>query len=312
MIEVCKYSAEDKSEWDNLITHSRNGTFLLYRDYMDYHHDRLSDHSFIVRKNGRIEAVIPGNMDGSTFYSHQGLTYGGLVSSININTKDVLEIFKLFNMELKKNKIKDVIYKLIPFIYHKLPCQEDIYALYANKAERIGCNISTTISLNYKIPFKELRRRGIQKSKRAGISVFESDNLNDFWKILTANLEDKYNKKPTHSFEEITRLKNRFPNNIRLFVAEHEGIIIGGVVLFITSTVVHVQYIGSNDQGRKLGALDLIFDELINRKFPSELYFDFGVSTEHMGKYLNENLIFQKEGYGGRGVVYEIYRYEIP
>jgi len=39
--------------------------------------------------------------------------------------------------------------------------------------------------------------------------------------------------------------------------------------------------------------------------------FDFGHSTEQLGKFLNENLIFQKEGFGGRGVVYEVYKYTL-
>jgi len=72
-----------------------------------------------------------------------------------------------------------------------------------------------------------------------------------------------------------------------------------------------VQYIGANEQGKRLGALDLVFDELINRTFSSESFFDFGISTENMGNYLNENLIFQKEGFGGRGIVYEIYKYNL-
>jgi len=30
-----------------------------------------------------------------------------------------------------------------------------------------------------------------------------------------------------------------------------------------------------------------------------------------MGMHLNEQLIFQKEGFGGRGVVYETYKYNL-
>ena len=36
-------------------------------------------------------------------------------------------------------------------------------------------------------------------------------------------------------------------------------------------------------------------------------YFDFGKSTERHGEYLNEQLIFQKEGFGGRAVCYDTY-----
>lgn len=312
MIELYKYNINYKSEWDDLITRSRNGSFLFYRDYMEYHSNRFTDNSFIIRKNGKMEAVIPGNINYPTYYSHQGLTYGGIISSINIKTIDILEIFKQLNTELKKNGITHVIYKLIPSIYHKIPCQEDIYALFLYQAEKIECNISSVIYLNNRLKFTELRRRCVQKSKRAGVIVYESDKLCQFWNILTANLTIKHNAKPTHCLNEIIYLKRRFPENIRLFVAEIAGTIVAGTLLFIINKLVHIQYIASDSQGKKLGALDLIFDELIYRQFVSESIFDFGISTEGMGNYLNENLIFQKEGFGGRGIVYEVYKYKIP
>jgi hypothetical protein len=75
--------------------------------------------------------------------------------------------------------------------------------------------------------------------------------------------------------------------------------------------VVHVQYISANEKGKELGALDFLFDRLINFEFCNFPIFDFGQSTENLGNYLNENLIFQKEGFGGRGVTYDTYRYEL-
>ena len=309
MIELLEYTHAYKSKWDQLILESRNGTFIFCRDYLEYNSNNFLDHSFVILKKGRIEAVIPGHIKDSTYYSHQGLTYGGVVSSSKIRMMDILEIFKLLNIELVRIGIKEVIYKPIPYIYHTIPCQEDIYALSKNNAVKFECSISTTITMNNKLTFQELRQRGIKKSMREGIVVTESDNYPKFWEILKMNLAQKYNKKPTHTLNEISYLKNKFPENIKLYIAHHKEEIVAGVVLFITTNVVHVQYICANEQGKKGGAIDLIFDELINRKFINKHYFDFGISTENMGKYLNENLIFQKEGFGGRGIVYETYKY---
>ena len=311
MIELLRYTSDYKSQWDHLISCSRNGTFLFYRDYLEYHSDRFNDHSFIFFKKGRIEAVIPGNVTNATFISHEGLTYGGLISSANIVTTDVLEIFKLFNSELEKIGIKEVIYKLIPSIYHFLPCQEDIFVLALNRAIKMECNISTTIFMNNKLPFRELRKRGAKKSLRNGVNVIESDNYSGFWEILENNLIIKYNVKPTHSIEEIKYLKNRFPDNIKLYLAQKSDQILAGVLLFITRNVIHCQYISANEEGKRLCSLDLIFDELINKQIASTYIFDFGISTENMGNFLNTDLIFHKEGFGGRAIVYEIYKYEI-
>lgn len=70
-----------------------------------------------------------------------------------------------------------------------------------------------------------------------------------------------------------------------------------------------MQYICSSEAGKSIGALDLLFDKLINEEFKDVPFFDFEISTGKYGHYLNENLISQKEGFGGRGLVYETYRY---
>lgn len=311
MLELIKYQSAYAQEWDRLISNSRNGTFLFYRDYLEYHSNRFTDHSFLIMKTGNLEEVIPGNINGTTFYSHQGISYGGIVSSTNICMSDVLEIFKILNNDLQKTGIKEVIYKSIPWIYHNSPCEEDIYGLFVNNAEKIGCNISSVINMNKVPKFSKLRERCIKKSIREGVVVGVSDNFFDFWEILENNLKEKYNLKPTHTLDEILFLKNKFPDNIKLITALHQGKIVAGVVLFNSVNVVHVQYIAANSEGKLTGALDLIFEELIHNQLVQQSFFDFGISTERMGKFLNENLIFQKEGFGARGVVYNIFRYTI-
>jgi hypothetical protein len=309
MLEIIRYTKDYKNDWDSLVNCSRNGTFLILRDYVDYHADRFTDCSYLFFRNGKVEAVIAGNIDHNCYFSHQGLTYGGIVSSPNIGTQDVVMMFKLLNEELKKTGISEIVYKPVPLIYHRIPAQEDLYALFLNKGEKIGCSISSAIFQNSKLRFIELRRRGIRKSKKELVEIIQSQNLTIFWKILERNLVHKFNTRPAHSIQEIESLSNRFPENIKLYTAEYKGVIIGGTVLYLMKNVVHVQYISATKTGKAIGALDLLFDYLINEEYRHIPVFDFGHSTEKMGNYLNKNLIFQKEGFGGRGVVYETYKY---
>ena len=74
-----------------------------------------------------------------------------------------------------------------------------------------------------------------------------------------------------------------------------------------TETVAHAQYIASSKEGTEVGALDGLFDYLINERYSDKKWFDFGISTEQGGTYLNEGLVFQKEGFGARAVVYDQY-----
>ena len=311
MLEILKYTLEYKNRWDEFIISSKNGAFLFLRNYMEYHSDRFSDCSYLIIENGSIEAVLPGNITNNFWYSHEGLTFGGLISSNKITTPKTIEIFKLLCNELKKNGILKVVYKPIPLIYHSIPAQEDIYALFIQNAVKIGCNISSVIFQSHKLRFSELRRRGIQKGIREKIEIAESTDFSSFWDILDINLTQKFNTKPVHSLNEIKLLKNWFPENIKLYTAKKDGIIIAGTVLYLINNVVKVQYISADEWGKKVGALDLLFDTLVNQKYLHMPIFDFGVSTENRGKYLNENLIFQKEGFGGRGIVYEIYEFRV-
>lgn len=311
MIQIIPYSPELKDKWNRLILSSRNGTFLFLREYMDYHSDRFKDCSFLIQKNGNIEAVIPGNENDKKFFSHQGLTYGGLIVSEKMLATDIIETFSTLNDELIRKGIREVFYKPVPLIYHKIPAQEDIYALFLQKAQKYACHLSSSIYLENKIKFTESRKSGIRKSINNSIEIEKSIDYELFWSLVENNLAIKYNKKPVHSLTEIKLLSEIFPENIKLYIAKYNEEIIAGCVIYIVNSVAHVQYISSSETGRNFGALDLLFDFLINSEFKIFSVFDFGYSTEDLGHFLNEKLIFQKEGFGARGIVYESYSYEL-
>jgi len=311
MIELVKYQSIHKETWDNIVSNSKNGTFLFYRDYMDYHSDKFIDYSFTIHKNKQVIALIPGHISNFTYHSHQGLTYGGLIMTNKINTVDVLEVFQELIRLLRELQISEIIYKPTPKIYHQLPSDEDSYALFINGAERISCNTSTAIYLNNKLPFRDLRKRRIQNSRKHGITITENLDFIGFWKILKQNLSSKYNERPTHTENEITLLQKRFPENIKLILAYQGELILAGVVLYINRNIIHLQYIAASEKGKDFGALDQLFDELINHKFSDQYIIDFGISTESNGNYLNKGLIFQKEGFGGRAIVYESYKIDL-
>jgi hypothetical protein len=259
-------------------------------------------------------ALLPANEKDGILYSHQGLTYGGLITSKKAGTVDVMSIFDILNEYLKSEGIGKVVYKPTPYIYHEVPAQEDLYALFRlTDAKIVGRQISSTIYQDSKIKFIESRKSGIRKAKNNGVTVSCSEDFDAFWEILGTNLQNKYDVKPVHTIDEIKLLASRFPNRIKLYAAmSSDGRMLGGTVIYvINSRVIHTQYISAGVEGKELGALDLLFDYLINDEFKDYPVFDFGQSTEQRGEILNENLIFQKEGFGGRGVLYDIYEYNV-
>ena len=311
-MEIRRYRREDKELWNFFVSKARNATFLFDRNYMDYHADRFDDNSFMFYHKGKLKAVLPANVAGDTLYSHQGLTYGGLLLDKKATVEDVLECFDSLNSWLRENGISKVVYKALPWIYQQYPSEEDLYALtWKCKAQLISRNIASTIVIDNKLKFAESRKSGIRKALSLNIEVGESNDVDGFWHVLEDNLGNRYNAKPVHTSSEMKLLMSRFPNNIRLYVAKMNGEIVGGTLIYVTPQVVHTQYISASVEGKKHGALDLLLDYIINKVYANCRYFDFGKSTEQGGAYLNEPLIFQKEGFGGRGVCYDWYQWEL-
>lgn len=306
------YNAESKEKWDDFVRSSKNGTFLLYRDFIEYHGDRFNDYSLMFYEGEKLVAVMPGHIQGRIYYSHQGLTYGGLIMSSETTALEIMQLFECLTITFRHQGIKKIVYKAIPHIYHRLPAEEDLYALFRYKAVLTTRNISSTILLSEKIRYSDSRKNGLKKAKKNNLKVKESDNLKEFWQILSSNLKERYNKEPVHTPEEITYLKNTFPNNIHLFsVINAENKILGGCLVFETDSVVHAQYTAATEDGKNKGAVDIVIDHIINVIYPHKKYFDYGTSTENGGLYLNENLIYQKEGFGARATVYDIYTIEL-
>ena len=317
MITIKRYTPEQRQAWNVFVAQSRQGTFLFDRNYMDYHQDRFHDHSLMLFYKDKLYALLPANevdVPERVIYSHQGLTYGGLITCNKMTTELTCEVFQIIGNYLKAQGFKKMIYKAIPWIYHKIPSEEDLYALIQiGKARLCAREISTTIPLCHPLRFSEQRRRGIQKARKQGltIKICQLEEVKAFWNILNNNLYYKYHTHPVHTIAELQLLMGRFPQNIIGYVVMQEEEVIAGCIVFITPQVIHTQYIAASEKGKAIGALDYLFNFIINIEKWNVPYIDFGKSTEEQGTYLNANLIHQKEGFGGRGMVYDTYEWEL-
>ena len=304
---VKRYTTDQQILWDNFVDSSRNGTFLHKRGYMDYHSHRFTDYSLMFYRGEELVAIVPAHIKDNCFCSHNGLTYGGMLLPCNTTTADVLELFNAMAGYLQENTaVTSIIYKPTPHIYHSYPCEEDLYALFRHGATLTERKVSSAIPLNAPLPIGG--RRKLTAKTKASLHIVEDGDLATFWEILYERLQNKYDTAPVHSIEEISLLKERFPENIKLYsVADNDGNTLGGVVLFITGNVIHMQYSATTEEGRRLSALDYLYEELINNRYAGKGYFDFGISVEDGGRYLNCGLIAYKERMGGRAVVYDTY-----
>lgn len=326
---IIPYSINRKETWDAFIDLSKNGTFLLKRGFMDYHSDRFFDCSLLIYngispddefKENRLTtrdlaAVFPANWveEQLTVYSHQGLTYGGLVTLPDVTQKEVMEMMEsVIGYYRDMMGARRLVYKPIPYIYSNIPSGEDLYALFRAGARLERRLVSTCVSMQYPMKMATLRIRQARKAVDHGFYIDrmtegDSETLCEYWALLEHVLLKYHNSHPTHSLQEMQLLMDRFPKNIRLYTVRHEKRIVAGAVIFEWRKVAHMQYIASGEEGREFGALDLLFRHLIGERYKQFDFVDFGTSNEDGGRVLNEGLIHQKEGFGGRAVCYDTY-----
>ncbi|EJZ2963119.1 TPA: GNAT family N-acetyltransferase, partial [Campylobacter coli] len=296
-MKIKKYNLNSKDIWNNFNKDAKNGLFMFDRNYMDYHSDRFMDNSLMFYEDEKLIALLPCNVVENILYSHQGLTFGGFIVDENMKQGKMLECFEVLKEYMKENNFKKLIYKSIPYIYHKIPAQEDLYALFRNKAELFRVDCSTTIDLQNVLKMSDLRKRCIKKAQKNKVEITSSEDFNIFLILLNSVLQKQHGVNAVHSVEELKLLYSRFPQNIKLFVAKFNGEIIAATLVFIYENLVHTQYLAANEKAREIGALDLLIKTLMDEFAKSKKYFDFGISTENGGEFLNHGLISQKEGF---------------
>lgn len=313
-VKVRRYAHTDRESWDSFIRTSRNGMFLFMRDYLEYHSNRFTDSSLLFFDGtGKLIGLLPANIDGSTLCSHSGLPYGGVVSDYGMTTPLMLTVFTAMLGYLRNEGIQKLVYKAIPYIYHRVPSEEDLYALTLNHARLIRRDVGSTIALRqaHRLAATRMRQRAIKRAAKAKLEINMSTAFEDFMTLLSYILSSRHNAKPVHSQEEILYLKSKFPERIKLYTANKDGEMLAGALVYEDDTVVRVQYNANSDRGMVIGAADAIYDYLLRDVYNEKEYFDFGTSMAEDGKSLNHGLISYKESYGARSVVRDHYELDI-
>ena len=303
------YRPEHADAWNVFVDNSRNGIFLYKREYMDYHAARFKDYSIWVMEDDEPLALLPANIVDSTVYSHGGLTFGGLVLSRKVGAEAVLRIFACVRDYLSTQGVRYWIYKPVPLIYHEVPSEDDLYALFRIQARQIRLDVSTTISQHHRLPIAKGRKHGLAKARKAGIEIRRTQDFTSCWQLLTERLAMRHGVTPTHSLAEIIYLAERCPE-IQLYMAYQNTQPLAAVVVYDYRQVAHTQYIAMSDQGQALGALDLLLETLISETYAHRPYFNFGISTEKQGLEINIGLCAQKEMFGGRSTIQQWFEIE--
>ena len=308
MIKIKLYNSDNFQLWNGFICNSKNGIFMFNRNFMEYHKDRFTDNSLLFYDEDKLIAIMPASIKDGVLSSHGGLTYGGFITSNDMKQHHMNDCFSALKEYSAQNGIKEIIYKHIPHIYHNQPAEEDLYSLYYNGAKVLKVEASTVVDLQQPLKMPKGRKAQVVRARREGVIIKESDNFESFIELENHVLNERHGTKAVHTPAELHLLQGYFPENIKLIGAFYQDKLIAGTVLFIYNNAVHTQYMAASEIAREIGALDLTISTVIETFKTSKKWLDFGISTEDSGHYLNDGLISQKEGFGGRTNIYQTWK----
>lgn len=301
--------ASDSRMWNEFVARSRNATFLLDRGYMDYHSDRFRDYSIVARLRGNVAALLPAHVtDDGVLHSHSGLTYGGwMLPQRGVGGYDVVDLFDAWLPWLRARGVKAVDYKPLPHIYHKLPSNDDLYALFLHDARLTERCVSSTIDLVDGPGPDRMQRRHLRAALEVGPVIGESEDYDAFHALLSDCLAERHDTTPVHTAGELRLLHDRFPDKIRLFTARVDGRLEAGIIMYMTDTVAHAQYSATTPFARLHHLQTPLYRHIMDDICRGYRWFDFGICTEEGGRVLNRELLRYKTSFGATDTIYERY-----
>lgn len=308
MVTIKRYEDQNRDTWDSFCRASKNPLFMFERNFMEYHKDRFTDHSLLFYEDDELVAVLPMNEDDNKLYSHAGLTYGGFITNTKMKQHLMNECFDALIEYAVSNGFESILYKAVPHIYHEQPAEEDRYALFRCNAKIAKIEPATVVNLSAPLKMPKGRKAQVSRAKREGVEVrelFEEADYHAFIDLENRVLGEHHGARAVHSGDEMYLLHSRFPEKIHLYGAFLEGEMIAGSVIYEYGQLIHTTYLAASEIARTIGALDLTIVTMLERFKSSKLWFDFGISSEDGGRFMNQGLISQKEGFGGRTNVYD-------
>lgn len=320
-ITVQRYTRADREEWDSFVEGSNNGTMFHLQRFLDYHGEgKWTFHHLMFREAGRLVGVLPGGVaPNGVFWSPVGASYGSIVTH-NTAFERSLRIVDACLHYLKANGFHHAYLIPPPLIYSRNYEQHIEYAMLYRKADFELHYISHAIHLKrgerFVDHFDATARKSIRKILRDGtLTIRQSDDYETFYDILVEN-KSRHGVKPTHSLDDLHRLRNLMPDKLRLNMVYLGDVAIAGSLLFITNPkVVLCFYNMLRYEYEHLRPVYLIMYETCRWAVEQGFeWVDIGVSQDTLASdpmTPSLNLIAFKERFDARGILRSTFHFSL-
>ena len=241
-MEIIEYTEEWKDKWDQFVLLSNNGTMFHMQRFFDYHKPgKFTFHHLMFIEKGEIVALLPGELKNGIFESPVGASYGSIVTK-DIKFSFAMELVSTLLEYGRKNGIKEFYLTPAPIIYEEIQNQGLDFAMLWQGFNFSLHYISSAIKLDKNADiisrFQSTVRRNIRKTlKNNDIRIEINERYDEFYPILIDN-KKRHNVKPTHSYEDLLRLKDLMPENLKLFMVYYKDKPIAGSLMFFCNKTV--------------------------------------------------------------------------
>jgi hypothetical protein len=320
-LRVEPYEPRHAEDWDRFVDGSRNGTLFHKRRFLSYHPpDRFEDASLLFYEGNRLVSVFPAawrrdDEVGRLLQSHPGASHGGPVFGRAIGASGVAAVVEALRAHAERAGADAVRMRIPPRAFHRPVLEEVDFALRLHGFTIWRTEFSTWVPLA--APDEEALlatlesscRRAVRKAQRSGLVGEESADVDQYHEILADNLKRRFGADPTHSVAELQRLRELFPEEIRLFVAREGERILGGCLVFVCNDeAAHTFYLASREEAQPMRPLNLaVFTAMEWLRARGFQRLSLGVSTPD-GLTVNWGLIAFKESFNGRGICRDSYQ----
>jgi hypothetical protein len=289
------------NEWEQVVEQASNGHAMARVPYFTYHADRFEDHSLLFKKSSRFLAVLPANRDGRVLYSHQGISFGGLIMAQRARFEDVQEMFRLLLAHLHDEGIEKLIYRAPPHPYQVAPREDDIIFLERAGARIVETKIHNMVRCVAKAPRNKGWKNCISRSVKSGLQIRNDASIDEFWPMIERLVREVHRSQPVHSLDEIKLLKSRLGDDMPLLTAHSaDGALLGGHLFLRSPSVLTAMYIGESPDGRDLGAGRFTLHHLLTDPAYQGIWLDLGQLVNPANNEVLDSLLSYKEAAGSR------------
>jgi hypothetical protein len=261
-LRIEPYSPQYHAEWDRFVSESQGACFIFQRTFMDYHSQQYEDCSLMIKDGNKLLGLIPAHRKDRIFISHHGLSFGGWIYPKGIDQRGFERIVTVTLEFLRREGFEKMQVRQQPAFYstQAWDSQESLV--------KLGFEITAGKPV-YGLALPKIlkdrgKRWGVRKAERVGLRLVTQPLFERFWQDLLESYHlHKTGIPPVHSLSEIQYLAARHPDCItqqQVFLGDE---LLAGTTLFHYHGVTKVQYLASSERGRKLRAVDLMMQRLI-------------------------------------------------